>query len=407
MIGNKASENWSFLHVSLGLLFALPLFPSVFRTIIVVIFGLATIFNGIKKRNKFRFDMFLKAAIPYLLIVISILYSDNQGYGVLKLQTMSPLIVFPLLFAWLDHDDIISLYSKLRTYLWIFIISVLLFNLLPFLWFWITNYEFFEGVKHYPEVIVVDIGQYSITPIYMSTLISLAILFSGKVFHDSKRTIDKVILLFVNVILFLFLIVYARKGAIIGLFSVLAIWLFFYLNNLTFKYKLAILIGILFLTFAFPQTRKRFGEMFKVHREQGFVSETVSIRLITFQSAGELIKESPLIGYGIGDYNDLLDENNRKIANHLNIAYNSHNQYLSFLLIGGIILLLSYALFVGNIFRIAIINENKMLIFLLIFYSVLLFIENLLERENGVLYFAFFINFFALFNLTNQGSKVD
>lgn len=398
MMVKSVPKNWSFLEVSLGLLFALPLFPRVLRTIIVVIFGITIIYLGITKRKRFNFSNFLNGAFPYFLILMTLFLSDNLDYGVNKIQTMSPLFIFPLLFSWLDQKDILQILTNMKTYLWVFIISVFLFNLLPFLWFWITNYEFFEAVKHFPEVIVVDIGQYSITPIYMSTLIALAILFCGKLFLNSEGIKDRIVLLFLNIILFLFLVLYARKGVILGLFLVLAIWLFFFQQNFKTTYKIAILVGVTFLILAFPQTRKRFGEMFQINENEGFVSETVSIRLITFDSAIELIKKSPIIGYGIGDYNDILDKNNRKISTELKVTYNSHNQYLSLILIGGIILLTSFALFIGNIFRYALIHNNIILILLLIFYAVLLFVENILERENGVLYFSLFVNLFSLLN---------
>jgi len=44
-------------------------------------------------------------------------------------------------------------------------------------------------------------------------------------------------------------------------------------------------------------------------------------------------------------------------------------------------------------------NKNQVLILILTFYCISMLAENILERENGVIFFSIFINFFALKNL--------
>ena len=74
-------------------------------------------------------------------------------------------------------------------------------------------------------------------------------------------------------------------------------------------------------------------------------SNSFGIRFVIYKNASELIKEFPFFGYGIGDYNDKLKESYKKNNPSLEVYYNSHNQYISFLLVGGLFLLLLYFIF--------------------------------------------------------------
>ena len=77
--------------------------------------------------------------------------------------------------------------------------------------------------------------------------------------------------------------------------------------------------------------------------------------------------------------------------------YNSHNQYISFTLSMGLIGLLTFLCFLCYNLTLAIRYDNQVLILLLIFYGLTMSFENILEREDGVIYFSFFIGYFALY----------
>jgi len=64
-------------------------------------------------------------------------------------------------------------------------------------------------------------------------------------------------------------------------------------------------------------------------------------------------------------------------------------------LIGGLGLLISFLIFYGKNLMIALQSNNIYLILILIFYGVMMFFENILEREHGVIFFSLFLNFFA------------
>jgi O-antigen ligase len=164
-----------------------------------------------------------------------------------------------------------------------------------------------------------------------------------------------------------------------------------------------ILISCLVILVALiPNTRNRFLELINISNDKENAQSSTNIRYTIYKNSFKLVKNAPLLGYGIGDYNLVLKESYKKNAPFLlKKQYNSHNQYLSFFLMGGFCLFLIFIFtYTKNIF-LSIKEGNTMLILLLTFYGIMMLFENILERENGVIFFAFFINFFALKNYYN------
>ena len=152
------------------------------------------------------------------------------------------------------------------------------------------------------------------------------------------------------------------------------------------------------LLFLIPKTRNRFSEIFTINNSKSIESNSYGVRFVIYKNASELIKEFPFFGYGIGDYNDKLKESYKKNNPSLEVYYNSHNQYISFLLVGGLFLLLLYFIFLYLNVKLAIKKRNINSLIILCFYSIVMLSENILERENGVIFFSFFLCFFSLNN---------
>jgi O-antigen ligase len=119
-------------------------------------------------------------------------------------------------------------------------------------------------------------------------------------------------------------------------------------------------------------------------------------RMLRWNSAFELIKASPLIGYGTGSEIPVLKDQYYK--NGLYQSYvaelNAHNQYLSFLIRSGVPGLIVYmgVLMVGFIHAL----KRKDIIFLsfLILISTVSISENILDVNKGIFFYSFFFSFF-------------
>ncbi len=394
------NKTWSFLEILMAVMFGLILLPSNIKAISIIVFGIYVLIYRIKKGWFFNKKLFFTNTIVYLFLLITLLYSKNISYAIFKLQTMSPLFFFPLIFSLFTPKEIKGFYEKKTYYLIIFIIGVFLLNSFPFLWYWTTHYSLEEVLIHYPMVIQVGIGKYGIHPIYLSIYISLSILFSVFVFKSLQNKKNQISLIIVNGILAFFLFLYARKSPIIALLITFFVWSYL-INN---KRKQIYLFGIIFLTslliFLIPTTRKRFVELLSITTISKGKETSSNIRYTLNKTSLELIKIKPFLGYGIGSYNDEIIKINKQ-KGYLNIArpgYNSHNQYLSLFLIGGVFLFMFFLYFFQKNIQTSLKEQNYILVLILVYYGVSMFTENILERENGVIYFSLFINFFGLKN---------
>lgn len=397
----KSFKGISVVKIAIGLLFALVVLPSNLKAIAILVFGIAVLMNVLKRPWHFDTRFFITNTLLFLVILGTYFYSDNTAYGQRKLMQMASLIVFPFVFAMLTKEESKEIYKNLTTYLWIYVIGVFLFNVIPFLWFFGTHYTFPEMMEHFATVLRVKMGKFNIHPIYLSMHCSIAILFSFYILRELRSKIKIAAILGMDITLVLFLLLYAKKGPLIALMIVFSLFVVFQRKQKLLKPYLLAITTLIFLTIAIPKTRNKFVELLKIENiNKGEVTST-NIRYTIYETAQRLIIASPIVGYGIGDYNDVLLEKYRQDGNQLLVEgkYNAHNQYFSLLLIGGIIVLLAFIFTTGINLIYAIRYNNQLLILLLVFYTIVMFTENILERESGIIFFAFFLNFFGLKSL--------
>lgn len=133
----------------------------------------------------------------------------------------------------------------------------------------------------------------------------------------------------------------------------------------------------------------------------GEAIDNVDERFEINQANKNLIRERLIIGYGVGDVQDALDEyymsNNqnsnvykRALEKHLN----SHNNYAFLWLAGGLILLMLFLIQLFYLFKLSLKNRDWIFVFFLIIISFNLFFENVLSRISGLLFYVLFLNLF-------------
>jgi O-antigen ligase len=119
-------------------------------------------------------------------------------------------------------------------------------------------------------------------------------------------------------------------------------------------------------------------------------------RIERWKLALEMIRASPVTGYGSGDETDLLTEKyfEHKYYNAYLFRLNSHNEYISFLLRSGIIGLLVYLLVLLSGFRAAIRTKDLLFLSFMIIIATISCSENILDVNKGIFFYAFFFSFF-------------
>ena len=126
--------------------------------------------------------------------------------------------------------------------------------------------------------------------------------------------------------------------------------------------------------------------------------ESTSTRIQVWSTTWNLIQKQPLLGTGTGDVKDELIKSYR--ASGFNFAadhqFNAHNQFLqSWLALGIFGLFLLASLFIIPIVSFWRKKELLMIIFLVVSYFNLL-VESMLEKQDGVVFFALFYSLFLL-----------
>ncbi len=397
----------SLIKICLSFVFALVVFPSNIKAIVILIFSLVLIYFALKNGMTINKKYFFVKALFYFTLLATLLYSENLSYAFKKLQTMSSLIVFPLLFSFFSNRFKEDLLENRYRYLLVYIITVFLFNVFVFLFFWWNYFSFKDTLIHMPEIVNVRLGKYNIHPIYISMHCALALLFSAVVFVKYKSMGTKLGLLLIQLVLLAFLMIYARKGPIIALIGTILVSSFLFVKM---NYRILVfftLLLMLVLIFAVPNTRDRFKELFVTEDLADENANSTNLRQTIYTEAVGLIQNSPVFGYGIGDYNDKLKQSYREKELTLLFEnnYNAHNQYLSTWLIGGFFSFLAMVLLLGRNFVLSLKYKNHLLFLVVTFYTIVMFTENILEREDGVIFFSLFLNFFALLNYKSIAEK--
>lgn len=386
-----------FLEWALFLLFASVLLPTNVKSIAIGLFALVSLVHFFKSKNSFNFKFFIVNALVYIVIAGTMIYSENTDYGVRKLTTFLSLALFPFCFSLFSREDVKYLHGHLEKYLTAYLVTVVIFNVIPFFWFYITHYSFDEMLIHFPTVMRTKVGKFGMHPIYLSMHCSVAVVFSMYILRSLKTRWKVVAILFLDAVLILFLLLYAKKGPILALMLVSFLFILFQRKRAIVKPYIFAIIGLIVLMIAIPRTRNKFLELQKIEViSQGNPTST-NIRYTIYGLAKELIFESPIIGYGIGDYRQVLNEKYEISGNEVlkQGRYNAHNQFLSLLIIGGIIVLLAFLFTLAVNLIFAIRFNNELLILVILFYGVVMLTTNILEREAGVIYFALFFNFLS------------
>jgi O-antigen ligase len=124
--------------------------------------------------------------------------------------------------------------------------------------------------------------------------------------------------------------------------------------------------------------------------------------------AVDLIRQSPVVGYGTGSEIPMLKDayyEHKFYDSYLN-SLNAHNQYLSFLLKGGLIALAVYLLTLLFAFRLAFRKKDPLFISFLLLITLTGFSENILDVNKGIFFYAFFLSLFACSHLEKHSKSI-
>ncbi|WP_303687718.1 O-antigen ligase family protein [Nonlabens dokdonensis] len=384
------------LYYMTALMFIMPIIPRGVRPVLIGIYALLAIISKILDKENFKWNYFLLNSSLFLFYLISLLYTDDFSYGMRKISTGAALLIFPLIIASMSKRCLTYILARRYQLMWYFIVATLILCVGAFIIF-SQQYSFDEVILHFINIIRTDISGWKIHPIYLSMHIGVSIIFSLFLVQQKLNWKKLLLLILINAVLIGFLLIMIKKGPIIALILVAAYLVLMFKNKnlyIVFGLGLAGLVATIILN---PKVNERFSELLQVKNADASLTNSTNIRYSIYQCVTSVVPDAGIFGYGIGDGKNKLVECYQEDAQFLaDNRYNSHNQFLGIILNVGYLGLLFFALFLLYHLIRAFYKKNYLFIAILLFYCIVMFSENILERENGVLFFAFFINLFLM-----------
>ncbi|MFM7758605.1 MAG: O-antigen ligase family protein [Crocinitomicaceae bacterium] len=385
-------------------------FSIVYQKLVPIGFGLMLISLVFQRQKIIKTDLisfFIKGpamwfVLYYFLLVIGLLWTENQSFAMSKLENKLSIILLPLL--------LIYTVRKWNNFEWKqFLIYALLFALVMYeilaMWRYIGQTENswqFEFLSSRFSIFM----HRSYFACYL--IIGIILLFE-KVRRDfSISTIALLCFFSVGVLQT------ESKAGILCLFLVLAVQFFSFLKLKQKKFNWIMMFSIfLFSSFLLINNpiKSRFETMFSaignIQTKNNKSIESNAARILMWNASWNVWKENFLIGTGTGDYNDELVAYN-KSKNNLGVVkeeLNSHNQFLNTAVQMGILgLIVLVFIFISSYYH----SERSISHVLILMVFLLNFlVESFLETQAGIVLFCTLILLIFIHDKEGKTSKLS
>lgn len=396
----KINKFLTYVIFSFGLY---PITPDRFKGVFVGILLLLSIFYFfISKPHKLDFKTFIINSSLYLILLLSLFYTENLTNAIKMLtETRLAAIIFPIIFLLLSQnkeiykEETVLKIKKIFTFS-TFIFCVLFFISLPFKTQEADPFFQFPSVFYFRNGLM-EIPLIGVEPIYGSVYIGISIIFVvTDIIKTRKRNLFQMISLGVFLTI-LFLL--SSKMTILALILLILVSTFLS-QAITIKKKIIYTLVIASLSVSFlkiPTIEQRTKELFKKETYLEYKRHnSTSIRLSILRCGLNISGNNLFFGVGMGDVeNELIDCYETISYDLVQRKYNSHNQYLSILIGTGLFGLLVFLVFLVYNLMLSYKFNKKATFLIIVFYTINMLSENLLERQNGIILFFFFICYFT------------
>ncbi|MDT7831116.1 O-antigen ligase family protein [Flavobacteriaceae bacterium S356] len=382
-------------------LFSLPISIRI-NSVITIIAATYFLIKMVKNRA-FKYLLVFYVSISFFLAqFISYVISNDHQKAEVKLVLYSTFLLFPIMFSYLSFKKIKLNEGRVFKYLFYGVVVILIYGIMRFLYdiiFLSERYDYGRAVA----LLLKYIPHHA----YMSMLILISIYATIMDRLERNRNGREI---FIVPILYLFLILLSSRMAILTGVVILPMFLFFKIRKKGYKKKfiwtglfaLVILIAIGFTNdFVRDKILYSYYEIMDIAtKDKPFFG--VSFRQKVWGTAYTLITESPLWGYGIGDIQEILNTN---YSDKEVVGLNAHNQYLQLALHHGVFIFLILIILLAKVIKKCLDNKRNLILFS---WTVILFFcltESILNRQWGVVLFAFVLNYSIYLNkiaLKNQ-----
>lgn len=336
--------------------------------------------------------LFIIFSSVYFIHLIGLLYSTNLMEGLRDIETKLTLFLFPLLLFSVPFKDYLLEKRKLLV---AFIGGCFIASLYCLICSTFVYFTTGENTFAYEDLSAFLYSHPGYQAMYMG--FAFFTLIHYQLFSKEDPLFNKTINLILGSFFLVMVFLFTSRTVVLGtiLLSivttlVLSIRKFGILKAIGITGLTSIiLLGILWLV---PASQMRMKVAIDSFQSASTVKAKPNVRIAIWNSSIKAIQTNPIIGTGTGDIQDHLMSFyvRDKIEKAIRSNYNAHNQFLQTTIalgaIGLIILLLNFVIPMILGFK----NEDYLLLMFLFLFIIFSLTESSLEKQQGVLYYAFF-----------------
>jgi O-antigen ligase len=372
------------------LLAAIPVIPQQWVTYVIASWGVLSLFLlDLKNADEKKFFWGLLLASPFFLLLIQAWISQEKTdwFAVEKAHSFWG---FPLCILFLNKNIPklhLILFQQILTYSMAALavatsVYFLLFG------FKITAIEQHDFIFRYRN----EINQLiHIHPTYLSFMAVYSLLFLFHTAPNFSKSINRIHFIIAIILFFFTYFLAARLVWIAGAVSWLV--MIFLNKQLSIGWKIGIFIALIGLLGGMFAANPRTAEFFSF-KEDPTASNSLKVRSVITQCSISLIPDALPLGFGPAETQKKLNTCYGNEPVFKNQPFNTHNQYLDYLLSLGIpgFLFLIVIIIAGLI--VAFKEHNLLFISFIILSSIIMLGENILSRQSGVVFFCLFYSIF-------------
>jgi O-antigen ligase len=408
LIDDTVTNKVSYYHL-VCFLIALP-FDFFYSEIILISFGLHTIIHLQKRslKNIFSKQVLILSSI-YLLGLFAIVYSPDKASGIDIITRQLAILLFPVLFAVTGLNlekyklNLVSIFGFACTitvlYLYADAVRIILYYNLP-----LSSLSTPLFMNHNFSLPI------EIHATYLSAYIAFSLLAFMYLLFKKPAPKQKWIYILSAVILSAGMMQLSSRAVFISFLVIINLAFPFILfqgsKRLKFFLSATFVSVMVFIAIANVDSYKeRFISELKTDLTNHVkIIDNTEPRMARWNAILELVKQSPVIGYGTGSEEKLLmDKYFEKglYFSYLN-EFNTHSEYLSILVKMGVVglALFLYILYYG--FAVAVRKKDILFLSFMLIITIVSVSENILDLNKGIFFYSFF---FPLFLWKDKAAK--
>ncbi len=372
-------------------------------------------------QGQFKILIFGMQLFLFGLILSEIFFANDKSLILKNILQKLSLLIFPVLFAFsgtnfkLKKDYFLKLFVLSNLIMSLICLGIALYSSLSFINGNIvfntlndTNHNFFKGsllsVFHHRSYFS------------MYIVFSIAILFW---LAEKKNIFNTKIRKFLLLLLLSFFVVMVfLLGSRAGILSLVLLFVWIIIQktarfgNIIYKILTILLIALMIFFVSKDKRIQNTVKQISTEKTDGdYTGKSALARPVLWTAAFDVIKDNFFTGIGTEKFNSVYKKSyqkyrNKKLSLTKDFMYNVHNQFLEeFVLYGifGFLLLLS--LFVYPII-VSFRNKNYLFLSFLMITGFNFLFESMLNTIAGIVFFAFFFNYFIFVFNNNKSQKV-